>query len=149
MRRTVGSIVVMALGLLGFATVGETQQTGVTRTELGRGKVASNYTVKGSDGTDVVVQKVTFEPGATAAWHTHPGAETAIVAAGTLTIINGHDPKCATSEYAAGQVWLGTGHVHQAKNLGKEPVQIVVTYFDVPAGGAVATPAERPGHCPE
>jgi quercetin dioxygenase-like cupin family protein len=148
-RRTVGSIVVVALGVLGFSTVSESQQTGVTRSELGRGTVGGNHTVKVSDGTDVVVQKVTIEPGATAAWHTHPGDETAIIAAGTLTYFDGDDPKCTPREYKAGQVIVRPGHVHQAKNLGKEPVQIVVTYYDVPAGGSAANPAQRPGHCPE
>jgi quercetin dioxygenase-like cupin family protein len=149
MRRIVGSIVVVALGVLGFATVGGSQQTGVTRAELGRGKVGGAYAVKGGDGTDVVVQKVTIEPGATAAWHTHPGSETAIIVAGTLTFFDGDDQKCAPHEYKAGDVVVGSGHVHQGKNLGKEPVQIVVTYYNVPSGGPAATPASRPANCPE
>jgi quercetin dioxygenase-like cupin family protein len=148
-RRIVGGIVVVALGVLGFASVGESQQTGVTRTEIGRGKVGGNYSVKGGEGTDVVVQQVTIEPGAVAAWHTHPGQETAIVVAGTLTVFDGDDQKCAAKDYKAGQVVVGSGHPHQGKNLGKEAVQIVVTYFDVPAGGAAATPTERPEHCSE
>jgi len=148
-RRIVGSVVVVALAVVGFASVAAPQPTGVTRTELGRGNVASNYTVKGGQGSDVVVQKVTIEPGAVAAWHTHPGMETAIVVAGTLTFFDGDDPKCAPHEYKAGQVVVGSGHVHQGKNLGKEQVQIVVTYYDVPAGGAAATPAQRPTNCPE
>lgn len=148
MRRTVGSIVVVALVVFGFTSVGGSQPTGVARTELGRGQVGSDYTVKGSRGTDVVTLKVTFEPGATATWHTHPGAETAVVVAGTLTLFNADDPKCGPHEIKAGEVLLGKGDVvHQAKNLGKEPVQIVVTYFNVPAGGPTASPAEKPSHC--
>jgi hypothetical protein len=69
--------------------------------------------------------------------------------AGTLTFFDGDDQKCAPREYKAGNVVVGSGHVHQAKNLGKEPVQIVVTYYDVPSGGPAATPAQRPSHCPE
>ena len=150
MRRTVGSIVVVALVMFGFASVGESQSTGVSRADLGRGQVGSDYTVKGTGGSDVVVQKVTFEPGATAPWHTHPGPETAIVVAGTLTLFMADHPECAPHEYKPGQVFVGTGKVvHQAKNLGKEAVQLVVTYFNVPAGGPVATPAQRPSNCPE
>jgi quercetin dioxygenase-like cupin family protein len=148
MRRIVGSIVVVALGVLGFATVGESQ-TGVTRAEVGRGTVGASYTIEGGEATDVVVQKVTIEPGATAAWHTHPGSETAIVMAGTLTFFDGYDEKCAQREYKAGEVLVGSGHVHQGKNLGKEPVEIVSTYFNVPSGGKAATPVSRPAHCPE
>ena len=121
----------------------------MTRAEVGRGKVRAAYTVKGGEGTDVVVQKVTIEPGATAAWHTHPGSETAIVMAGTLTFFDGDDEKCAPREYKAGEVLVGSGRVHQGKNLGKEPVHIVSTYFNVPSGGSAATPAPRPAHCPE
>jgi quercetin dioxygenase-like cupin family protein len=147
-KRTVFvSVIAVALGVGGFATVSSGQQTGVARTDLGRGNVAGDYTVKGSKGTDVVVQKVTFEPGSTATWHTHPGAETAIIASGALTIFLSDDPKCAGREFKPGQVFLGTPAVHQAKNLGTEPVQLVVTYYDVPAGGAVATPAPRPANC--
>jgi quercetin dioxygenase-like cupin family protein len=144
----VGSIVVVALVVLGFASVGESQATGVTRADLGRGQVGADYTVKGTGGTDVVVQKVTFEPGAVAPWHTHPGPETAIIASGAITIFMSDHPQCAGHEYKPGQVFLGTGNVvHQAKNLGKEPAQLVITYFNVPAGGPVATPAQRPSNC--
>lgn len=148
MKRMVAvSVVAVALGVGGFATVSSSQQTGVTRSDLGRGNAPADYTVSGTKGTDVVVQKVTFEPGSVAAWHTHPGAETAIVAAGSLTIYFSDDPKCAGREFKAGDVFLGTPVVHQAKNLSKEPVQLVVTYYNVPAGGAVATPAPRPANC--
>ena len=149
MRRTVGSVVVVVMVVGGFASMVLGQATGVTREELGRGQAAGNYTLRGASGTDVVVQKVKIDPGGVAAWHTHPGAETAILVSGTLTLFNGEDPKCAPREVKPGQVIVGSGRVHQAKNLGQEPVQIVVTYYDVPHGGAAATPAARPKHCPE
>ncbi|HYH51347.1 MAG TPA: cupin domain-containing protein [Acidimicrobiia bacterium] len=141
------SVVAVALGIGGFATVSSSQQTGVSRSDLGRGNVAADYTVNGSKGTDVVVQKVTFEPGAVIPWHTHPGAETAIVASGALTIFFSDDPTCAGRQFKAGEVFLGTPVVHQAKNLGTEPVQLVITYYNVPAAGAVSTPAPRPANC--
>ncbi|MEW6471883.1 MAG: cupin domain-containing protein [Actinomycetota bacterium] len=148
MKRTVAvSVIAVALGVGGFATVSSGQQTGVTRADLGRGNAGADYTVKGSKGTDVVVQKVTFEPGSTATWHTHPGAETAIISSGAVTIFFSDDPKCAGREFKAGDVFLGTRAVHQAKNLGTEPAHLVVTYYDVPAGGAVANPAPRPDNC--
>jgi quercetin dioxygenase-like cupin family protein len=146
----VGSIIVAALAVFGFASVAESESTGVSRTELARGQAGSDYTIKGASGTDVVAVKVTLEPGATAPWHTRTGPETAIVVSGTLTLFSADDPKCAPHEYKAGEVLLGTSKVvHQVKNLGKEPVQLVITYFDVPAGGHVHAPAERPSNCPE
>jgi hypothetical protein len=69
--------------------------------------------------------------------------------AGTLTFSRGDDADCAPHEFSAGQVVTGPGHVHQGKNLGKEPVEIVVTYFNVPAGAPATTPVKRPDHCPE
>ena len=42
----------------------------------------------------------------------------------------------------------GRGHVHLGRNLGTEPVEIVVAYFNVPSGTAAAAPAQRPAHCP-
>ena len=139
----------MVVAVGGYAAGVSGQSTGVTRTEIGRGTVGQAYTFKSGAGSDVVVQKVTIEPGATAAWHTHPGAEAAIVMAGTLTYFNGEDPDCAPREFPAGQVVTGPGHVHQGKNMGSKPVEIVVTYFDIPAGGPAATPAKRPANCPE
>lgn len=148
MKRIVAvSAIAVALGVGGFATVSSGQQTGATRSDLGRGKVASDYTVKGSEGTEVVVQRVRFEPGGSAPWHTHPGAETAIVGSGALTIFLSDDAKCAGREFKAGDVFLGTPAVHEARNLGQEPVELVVTYYNVPVGGAVSTPAPRPENC--
>jgi quercetin dioxygenase-like cupin family protein len=141
------SAIAVALGVGGFATVSSSQQTGTSRSDLGRGNVSADYTLTGSKGTDVVAQKVRFEPGATAPWHTHPGSETAIVTSGALTIFLSDDPKCAGREFKAGEVFLGTPVVHQAKNLGKEPAELVITYLNVPPGGAVATPAKRPDNC--
>jgi quercetin dioxygenase-like cupin family protein len=141
------SAIAVALGVGGFATVSSSQQTGLTRSDLGRGNAGADYTLTGSKGTDVVAQKVRFEPGATAPWHTHPGPETAIVTSGALTIFFSDDPKCAGREFKAGEVFLGTRAVHQAKNLGKEPAELIVSYYDVPAGGAIASPAKRPENC--
>jgi quercetin dioxygenase-like cupin family protein len=149
MKKTLAGAVLVVAVVAAYAAGARSQATGVTRTELGRGTVGEAYTFESRTGTDLVVQKVRIEPGATAAWHTHPGAEAAIVTAGTLTFFNGDDPDCAPREFSAGQVVTGPGHVHQGKNLGNEPVEIVVTYFDVPSGSPAATPAQRPAHCPE
>lgn len=151
MRRLAGILGVAAVVIGGFAAVGSGQGTGINRMDIGRGGVRGDYTVRGAGGTDVVVQKVTMEPGAATPWHTHPGDETAIVVAGTLTILRGDDANCAPRHFTAGQVMLGAdrGHVHQAKNLGQQPLELVITYFNVPKGGQVASPAERPSHCPQ
>ena len=149
MKKSLAGAVLVVVAVGGYAAGVSGQTTGVTRTEIGRGTVGEAYTFKSGSGSDVVVQKVTIQPGAAATWHTHPGAEAAIVMAGTLTYYRGDDPDCAPHSYSAGQVVTGSGHVHQGKNLGSEPVEIVVTYFDVPKGGSATTPAQRPANCAE
>jgi quercetin dioxygenase-like cupin family protein len=148
MKKASAGAVLVVVAVAGYAAGVSGQAAGVTRTQLGRGTVSEAYTFESAAGSDLVVQRVTIEPGAAAGWHTHPGAEAAIVTAGTLTLFNG-DPHCAPREFSPGQVVTGPGHVHQGKNLGSKPVEIVVTYFSVPPGGPVATPAQRPAHCPE
>ena len=149
MRKLVSGAVVVVLVLVWFTGVGSSQSTGITRNELGRGGVGEPYTVSGDKGSDVVVQSVRIDPGATSGWHTHPGPEVAIVKAGTLTLFDGTDAKCHAQTFTAGQAVVRQGHVHMAKNTGKEPVEIVVTYFDVPPGGPAASPAGRPKQCSE
>jgi quercetin dioxygenase-like cupin family protein len=141
-------LIVVASMVMGMTAGKSDQPSGVTRTEVGRGTVAASYTVGGDAGTDVVVQSVTIQPGAAAPWHTHPGPEVGIIKSGTLTWLDGDDPKCAAKTYTAGQVVVGPGHVHEGRNLGSEPVEIVVSYFNVPPGAPATTPADRPAHCP-
>ena len=149
MRRLASSAVIVVVAMVvGVTTASSDQPSGITRTEVGRGTVATAYTVEGGARTDVVVQSVRIEPGVSAPWHTHPGPEVGIIKSGTLTWLDGDDPKCAAKTYTAGQVVVGPGHVHQGRNLGAEPVEIVVSYFNVPPGGPATTPAERPAHCP-
>ena len=149
MRKIVPGAVVVLVAVGGYAAGVSGQATGVSRTDLGRGTVGEAYRFDSKAGTDIVVQKVTIEPGAVAAWHTHPGSEAVIVLAGTLTYVKGDDPDCRSQEFSAGQVVTGPGHVHQGKNAGKQPVEMVVAYFDVPAGGAATNPAKPPAHCAE
>ena len=147
-RLASGGLVVVAALVMVITMARGAGPSGVTRTEMGRGTVADGYTVTGDARTDVVVQAVRFEPGASAPWHTHPGPEVAIVKSGTLTWVNGEDPHCAARTYTAGQVVVGPGHVHQGRNLGTQPVELVVSYYNVPPGAPATTPTERPAHCP-
>ena len=149
MRKLAGAALIVVTATAAWMTAaGGDQPQGITRTDLGRGTVAASYTVGGDAGSDVVVQSVRIEAGADSGWHTHPGPEVAIVKSGTLTFFDGDDPTCAPRTYTAGQVLVAPGHVHEGRNLGTGPVEIVVTYFNVPRGTAAATPAARPAHCP-
>ena len=149
MRRVAGSMFIVTLVISGFAAVGSSQTAGVQGTDVGWGTVDSDYTIKGGRGTDVVVERLTIEPGASVPWHTHPGPDIGIVMAGTMTVVHGDDPECGRREYRKGQAYLDTGDLHTVRNLGKERLEILVTFFNVPAGGSVIEPAERPSHCRE
>ena len=98
-----------------------------------------------TDPSDVVVAKVTLQPGGSLGWHTHPGPAIASVAAGRLTIINATD--CVRRRYAAGKAFidLGQGHVHIGFNATADETVVYVTYLDVPAGQAPTIAAEDPG----
>jgi quercetin dioxygenase-like cupin family protein len=149
MKKLTSGAVVIVLVLVWFAGVGGGQTTGITRNELGRGGVGEPYTVSGDKGSDVLVQSVRIDPGGSSGWHTHPGPEVAIVKSGTLTLFDGTDSRCRSQTFTAGQTFVRQGHIHLGKNSGTEPVEIVVTYFDVPPGGPAAVPAGRPKQCPE
>lgn len=98
---------------------------------------------------DTVIQMIEIAPGGTTGWHSHPGPAVAMIAAGELTVFSSEDPTCTPTTYSAGEAFVdpGQGHVHIAFNLGNTPVEVWVTYFDVPPGGSVRIDAPSPGNC--
>jgi quercetin dioxygenase-like cupin family protein len=101
------------------------------------------------DSAEVIVQNVTIDPGATTGWHSHHGPVVVVVAAGTMTLYQGDDPSCTPHVYPAGSTFIdpGQGNVHIARNEGTVGIQLLATYFDVPAGAGPALPHPNPGHC--
>lgn len=97
------------------------------------------------DPSDVLVAKITFEPGGSIGWHTHPGPAIATVASGALTIVNANG--CLRRVYQAGQAFVdpGQGNVHIGYNDTAGETIVYVTYLDVPVGGPATTPAADPG----
>jgi len=127
-----------------------TPGSGISATTLARGLAVDKVKTRGNQPYDVVVQHITIAPGGTSGWHTHPGSAVAVVQQGTLTVYDSDDPSCTGRNYAAGQVFLdrGYGHVHLARNESMTTLEIVVTYLDVPIGGAARIDAADPGTCP-
>ena len=127
-----------------------TPGSGAASTIVARGVTAEKIKSHSSNQPyDVVVQQITIDPGGKTGWHTHPGNAIAVVKSGTLTIYNGNDPSCTPHNYSAGQVYLdpGDGFVHLGRNETAMPLEIVVTYLDVPPGGSVRVDAADPGTC--
>ena len=103
-----------------------------------------------SNARETVMQQIVFGPGGQSGWHSHPGPVVILVKSGVLTFFSGEGAGCTSRSYSAGQALVdsGQGHVHRAANLsGTENVELWVTYFDVPPGGAFRIDAANPGNC--
>ena len=79
----------------------------------------------------LTVRQLVISPGEVLAWHYHPGRAYNVIKRGTLTVEDG----CGQEEvFKAGQAFEETElHVHRAKNLGTEEVEVYNTFI-VPEG---------------
>jgi quercetin dioxygenase-like cupin family protein len=103
--------------------------------------------IKTSDASRIVTTKVTVQPGAQIAWHTHPGPVFVTIVQGELTYVSSED--CVGRRYAVESAFLdpGHGHVHTAYNSGTTVTQFLATFFEVPKDGAISIQAEKPTGC--
>ena len=100
--------------------------------------------------TSLSVSENRVAPGGHFGWHSHPGPAVALIKAGELTLYSGDDSTCTGRTYSAGQAFVdsGQGHVHMARNLSQtDNLEVWVTYFDVPPGGAFRLDRPDPGNC--
>lgn len=138
-----------ALATSGFGVLEAVVQA---RGTLDEGSPGHHVMVKLKETSDAVVQKVRIASGGHTGWHTHPGPAVVVVKAGEkFTLYNADDPTCTGTSYKEGQVFVDPGHgnVHIGRNEGANEVELWVTYFEVPVGGAFridVSPA--PGNCP-
>ena len=114
------------------------------KVDKGRKKV-----IQAPELLETVMQPIIIGPGGSTGWHSHPGPVVVLVKAGELTFYSSEDPTCTPRTYSAGQAFIdnGQGHVHLARNLGSQNVELWATYFDVPPGGAFRLDAANPGNC--
>jgi quercetin dioxygenase-like cupin family protein len=99
-----------------------------------------------ADAGNVLVARVTWDPGGTSGWHTHPGPVVVSIVEGELEVTNASD--CVPRTYEAGQVWVdpGQGNVHTAVNPTEAETVVVATFFGVP-DGQPATQHVPPADC--
>lgn len=149
------AVILTVLALVGAALVTgiavATPGSGATGAILARGLASEKVKTRGNDPYDVVVQEIVIAPGGHTGWHTHPGNALAVIKSGTLTIYDSTDRSCTPKTYNAGDTYIdpGYGHVHIGRNEGSVPLEILVTYVDVAAGGGpVRIDAANPGNCP-
>ncbi len=98
------------------------------------------------DASTMVVAKVTWPPGASSGWHTHPGPVLVSMVEGSVELTNARD--CVIHTYSAGEAFLdpGQGNVHIATNVGETDAVAYATFLGVP-DGAPATEWVEPADC--
>lgn len=135
-RKKLLTVAWAVVSVAGVTAAVATPPTGdVSRNELAVGKVLDDIDVETSEPSDVRFQQISFGPGSSTGWHTHPGAEIAVVKAGKLVLQRA--PGCDEITLAAGQgAFIPGGTPHLAHNDGDEPVEIYTTQI-VPAGTTV------------
>ncbi|MDK1474163.1 cupin domain-containing protein [Streptomyces sp. 549] len=110
---------------------------GVTAEQLATGTSGEAVTILAPGRVDVTMSRVTIEPGGSTEWHYHPGPVIGVVSSGTLTrtlsegTVEVSGPGSTILEPA------GRAHLHRARNLGTDPVELYVTYF-VPEGSPLS-----------
>jgi quercetin dioxygenase-like cupin family protein len=115
------SIAIAAAMLIGPPATGNAQQprpAGTTRTDLQRHDLSIS-------GREVFQARVDFAPGASFPRHRHPGEEIIYVLGGTLEYEV--DGKPVTLK-AGDVLFVPTGVIHAARNVGKDPAAELATY---------------------
>ena len=112
-------------------------------------KGQSQEVIQVNNTQETVIQQVIIQPGGHTGWHSHPGPAVVLIKSGQMSFYDGDDPTCTVRTYSAGEAFIdsGQGHVHIARNEGSDNLELWVTYFDVPAGGAFRINADSPGNC--
>lgn len=109
------------------------------RQELALGRLAYHEEFGGP--AIVAVHHFTFDPGARAGWHTHPGPAWIVVSKGEMAFYDADG--CRTVYPAGSAVMEQAGRVHEPRNETTEPLEFYVT-FVVPPGPALRSAAEAP-----
>lgn len=135
MATPIGSRIFLAAACIAAASSALAQTPAASplkRTEVYRADVAQ-------PGHEAVVMKVELATGGHAGRHTHPGNEISYVSDGDCTLlVDGEPPR----KLHAGEAFVvKTGVVHDLRNDGGTPVQLIGVY-EVEKGKPLATPAK-------
>ena len=143
-------ITAAVLAALGAATAAlATSAPRITEKVLGAAGISQRYTINVTKPADVVVARATVPPGASFGWHYHRAAVVVVVKSGTLTLYDSADRSCTPKRYSAGQGFTERSrHVHLARNEGRKPAVVFVTYLGLKHGLNPDVPVARPGNCP-
>jgi hypothetical protein len=114
-----------------------------------RNKIAGRAThvVQIRDSSDLVVLRITIEPGGVAPWHTHSGTGFLVnLGPGILTNYIGDD--CVPRQFLPNEAFVDPGHgdVHAVRNDSADEVVLLATFLGVE--GAPVIPVPAPHSCP-
>ena len=93
---------------------------------------------------DHAVVGLTFPPGSSSGWHTHPGVVLVTVVSGRLQLIDAH---CEREVYEAGETFVEDGHVALARNRGTEDTVVYATWIMPKRAELLTIPADQPKGC--
>ena len=146
MKRIV--IIVALLGALSAAAALAASGRPITEKVLGAGNVPQRYAIDVPKSRDAVIAQATVPPGSSFGWHYHRAAVVAVVTSGTLTLYDSADRTCTPRRISAGQGFAeNKNHVHLARNEGRKPVVVLVTYLGLKHGVSPDVPVASPGNC--
>jgi quercetin dioxygenase-like cupin family protein len=98
--------------------------------------------------SDVYVLDVKIAPGGQTGWHAHPGPGFVSVRSGVATEYSGDDDDCTPVIHPAGTGFMeNTGHVHNVRNEGNDPLELVILFL-LPPGARPRIDMPNPGNCP-
>jgi quercetin dioxygenase-like cupin family protein len=110
---------------------------------------SNDYKVFQKNSEDIVMRELTIAPGGSSGWHSHPGPTYVVVVQGVDSLYEANDPTCTAHNYGPNEGFVElAGDVHVSRNEGAVPTVLMVTFMDVPVGGAFRLDAPRPGNCP-
>lgn len=141
--------VVMTATATGVAIGNATPSSGSSTTVIGRALISEDVKIKTKaiklqtkEPFEVITQTVTFQPGGTSGWHSHPGPVFVIVKTGTVTV---YDASCTPRRYTAGQGFVEGTEPAVVRNEGATVSESIATLL-VPTGEPART--EASSQCP-
>jgi quercetin dioxygenase-like cupin family protein len=129
--------------------------TGVHITPLSKGTLASSVHAKAAGieiatngRKDILITKITVDPGGSFGWHSHSGPVLVAVGKGTLTVYDATKHGCQRSTVTPGDAFIEDGHhVHLARNEGAGPVELNATFLARPGTTEYLKPEPEPPGC--
>jgi quercetin dioxygenase-like cupin family protein len=141
-------IATLAVALVVAGVASASGEPPIKAQALAAAKLAQPISIKTSKPGNVVFVQVNVMPGGDFGWHFHRSPVVAAVTAGTLTLYDSSNPKCAPRRITAGNAFTeAANHVHLARNEGTKPVRVMVAYLGVPSGQKPDVPAKAPSQC--